>query len=249
MILLLGDIHGNFDKLKSQITRADITDCVIIQVGDFGIGFNKESYDKGILNNLNSFLSERNITLYAIRGNHDNPNCFDGTWVWSNLQLLKDYSILELEDWKILLIGGAVSVDRYFRKKKDFQSVIFGGKMDLTSERLVSWWSDEVVTMDRHFLENVRGVDVLITHTTPDFCHPNNRYGFGQMIEDFSLNDDNLISDLTFEREQMSEIFTILKKNNDIEKHFYGHFHRSHVEEIEGCSHRLLNIDELYELR
>jgi hypothetical protein len=37
MILMLGDIHGNFNYLKQNIKQKRIDNCVIIQVGDFGL--------------------------------------------------------------------------------------------------------------------------------------------------------------------------------------------------------------------
>jgi hypothetical protein len=52
---------------------------------------------------------------------------------------------------------------------------------------------------------------------------------------------------LVFERNQMSNIFLDLYENNTIKYHYYGHFHKSHKEIINGTEHRLLDINELVE--
>ena len=82
----------------------------MIQVGDFGAGFRKDFLDDMLY--LNDVLNEYNVTLYVIRGNHDDPKFFNGNHNWGNLKLLKDYTVLDLEGKKILLIGGAISIDR-----------------------------------------------------------------------------------------------------------------------------------------
>ena len=39
-ILYLGDTHGNFNLINQYLKRFDIKNAYIIQVGDFGVGFN-----------------------------------------------------------------------------------------------------------------------------------------------------------------------------------------------------------------
>lgn len=243
MILFLGDIHGNFEKLKSQITRIDLTDCTIIQVGDFGAGYSSTTKELETLQGLNDFLANRNIMVYAIRGNHDNPSFFNGSWKFSNLELIPDYSVLTLDGHKILCIGGAISIDRKRSLERDLVSYMQG---NLTQ----SYWKDEVVRFDEDFLNNIRDIDIVVTHTAPDFCFPNNKtQGFGDTVQRFAMKDPNLIYELVNERHIMTRIFDILKRSNRIQKHFYGHFHDSSVEQFDGVTHRLLNINELYELR
>ncbi len=62
----MGDIHGNFNYVKWYIKAHKIENCTIYQVGDFGIGFTTEFNDMNILGDLNRFLNERNIQMYAI---------------------------------------------------------------------------------------------------------------------------------------------------------------------------------------
>jgi predicted phosphodiesterase len=242
MILMLGDIHGNFNYIKTLLKGKSITDCTIIQVGDFGIGFTDDVNDKRILEEFNNFLNEKNIMMYAIRGNHDNPDCFDGTWKWGNLHLIPDYTVLNLEGYNILCIGGAISIDRQPRIVENMSAARYGSRKRY-------YWYDEKVIFNEEFLTNVRDIDILVTHTAPDFCVPSNKLGYGSLVEEFASYDKTLKDELKEERDLMTEIWDILNENNKIQKHYYGHFHRSHVDKIVDCEHILLNINELKELR
>ena len=242
MILLLGDIHGNFNYLMKHIEKTKIDNCIIIQVGDFGIGFTNEDNDTRFLLGFNDFLSKKNITLYAIRGNHDNPDFFKGQHKYSNLQLLPDYTVLNLENKNFLFVGGAVSIDRKPRILENMKYARYGS-------RRRTYWYDEKVTYDENLIKEFRDIDILVTHTAPDFCLPTNKLGFGNLVETFCADDENLKEELIEERTVMTKMWNILNENNKIQKHFYGHFHRSNIEQIVDCEHRLLNINELYELR
>ena len=46
MIFYLGDIHGNFNLINQYIKQYDLKDAHIIQVGDFGVGFNTLEKEK-----------------------------------------------------------------------------------------------------------------------------------------------------------------------------------------------------------
>lgn len=241
MILILGDIHGNFNFLKHQIQTKKITDCTIIQVGDFGIGFNYKENDEQTLNSLNDFLKDVNVTMLAIRGNHDNPSFFNGDYDLSNLKLLPDYTTLNLEGHNFLFVGGAVSVDRTERIKENNSNIKYGG-------RKRCYWDKEIFEYRREITKNLRDIDVVITHTAPDWCYPNNKLGFGKFVEDWAKYDSGLIGDLSFERNQMTNLFLDLYENNKIKKHFYGHFHKSYFDTHNGVDHHLLDINEFYHL-
>lgn len=224
MTLFIGDIHGNFVDICNKMDRIDLSDCNIVQVGDFG-AFNANEKK---IEALNEFLRNRNIKMYAIRGNHDDPFYFDGTVKMSNLELVPDYSVLELDGDRILCIGGAISVDRVERMERGFH-----------------YFRDEYIFFNPLIIESVTDINILVTHTAPDFCNPIPNYS-SDFIQTHAKNDINLISELYSERKMMTEIFETLSIKNNIERHFYGHFHNSYVETINGCAHRLLNIDEIF---
>lgn len=242
MILCLGDLHGNFNFLKHQIHSKQITDCTIIQVGDFGIGFTYKENDEQTLINLNDFLKDVNVTLLAIRGNHDNPDFFNGGYDFSHLKLLPDYTTLNIDGHNFLFIGGAISIDRTRRIKENSSNIRYGS-------RKRCYWDQEGVVYKQDITKKIKDIDVLVTHTAPDWCEPCNKLGFGSFVEDWAKHDSNLKSDLLFERNQMTNIFLDLCENNHIKFHYYGHFHKSHSDKINYTTHRLLGINELVEHR
>ena len=59
MVQILGDIHGNFQKLYMKAMTAK--DTTIIQVGDFGVGFrSRERMDVEMID-INKRLEKNNI--------------------------------------------------------------------------------------------------------------------------------------------------------------------------------------------
>jgi len=98
-INFVGDIHGEFDRYEQMINKSGPND-IFIQVGDFGIGFDKWE------DHTASEIQRKNPFSYFIRGNHDDPvKCkqipgyiHDGTF-------FRD----------MMFIGGAWSIDHAYR--------------------------------------------------------------------------------------------------------------------------------------
>ena len=63
-MLSLGDCHGKFNELIDCLVKHDINNVNILQVGDFGIGFNFDDMDK--LLKLNNYLIDKNIQLLLL---------------------------------------------------------------------------------------------------------------------------------------------------------------------------------------
>jgi DNA repair exonuclease SbcCD nuclease subunit len=216
----------------------DIKNSYLIQVGDFGIGFNDRIHDVAILEDLNGFLRERNCVMYVIHGNHDNPSFFDGDINFDCLKLLPDYSVINLKGWgNILLIGGAISIDRVYRVE------------EARSGTKVYWWKDEKVIFDPVKLESIKDIDIVVTHTAPDYCYPDNRMGFPPIVTGFVKYDPNLLIELNEERSLMTQIFDLINKNSKVKTHLYGHFHSSRKEIHNDTEHILLGINEMYEIK
>ena len=225
-MVILGDIHGNFNLIVNFCRKNESKQPInLIQLGDFGAGFSPDFLDD--MEYLNEHLFEYNVTLYVIRGNHDDPKFFDGKHNWSNLKLLKDYTVLDLEGKKILLIGGATSIDRNHRTEN------------------ISWWSDEIFRLDIKKIKKLKDIDIVVTHTTPNFANP---ISLNSLVLLFAQDDSNLISDLTFERSELKRLYDILSENNEIKHWFYGHFHNTNTEEYNNTTFNLLGIDEFYDL-
>jgi hypothetical protein len=245
-LFFLGDIHGQFSIIHQYVKGYDIKDSHIIQVGDFGVGFQTLEKEKRLLEMYHTQLVKNNVHVWAIRGNHDYKPHFDNDpFKFSNIHLIPDYTVLELCDKKILCIGGAVSVDRTWRYTKLQKAGIFEN-VTLGKE---SWWPDEVFVLDRDKLGEMKNIDIVVTHTAPHYCEPDNTFGFGPFVEGIikETGDVGLKTDLLVERQQLTDAFTILKMNNNITNHYYGHFHKSDTLNYDGIKHRLLNVNELWE--
>jgi predicted phosphodiesterase len=244
MLIVIGDIHGQFEKLTHYISEYDLRDCVLIQAGDFGAGFKTLRKEKASMKYINSCLVARNIVLYAIRGNHDNPKMFnEKTLDTSNIFLMKDYSTIILGDGrKILCVGGAISVDRLPNPiARDEYGKPWKGRTEGKN-----YWKDEPFVLNEEKLEAMRDVDIVISHSAPNFVYPFGCKGSGTWIN----NDPTLYTELMDERENIAKMYEILKKNNNPISHFlYGHFHNSNKEEKDGTVFKLLDIFEFYEVK
>lgn len=226
-VYLLGDIHGNWRKLLAKIEKYEIHDCTIICVGDVGFGYPR--FDTNLASFLDEKLQHRNIKFLAIRGNHDDPTFFDGKRVnLPFMKLLPDYTRLEVNGENWLLIGGAVSIDRSFNVQG------------------ISWWAGEEFDFNPEKIGD-GPVDVLITHTGPNWLGPNTCDGIVKVCVDRekALGRETLWGELQDERAKMDKLVDIVKPK----KLFFGHFHRSQFMTYKGDGFetrgRILNEDEL----
>lgn len=229
-LCFLGDIHGEFNIVKMKVKQFDLRNSVVIQVGDFGIGFNHKQ-EKELMGGLNKFLKLRNCFVYVVRGNHDNPSVFDGTQQFSNIIFVPDWTILELNvndnDERIFCFGGAISIDRVLREQEK-----------------LGWWPEEVANFNDDLVDDVTNITLIVTHTSPEYAEP---YMLTNIVYKFAANDKTLIEDLKKERREMTYMFTRIMENNadTLRAHYYGHFHFSAVNEYKGIILKLLSVDEL----
>lgn len=244
-ILYLGDIHGEFSVVHRYVKKYDIRDAHIIQVGDFGVGFSTLDKERRWLGMHHDLLVKQNVVVWAIRGNHDFKPYFDNDpFGFSNIRLVRDYEVLELAGRRILCVGGAVSVDRWWR----YTDAQRNGNMEVRPGQ--SWWHDEPFVLDAERVAALSGIDTVVTHTAPSWCSPDNSAGLGAFVEGVirKTGDAGLRGELNYERQQVGELFHLLRLNgNSVEFHYYGHFHASDTTDMYGVRHRLLNIDEMWE--
>lgn len=231
LIILLGDVHGDWHTLFKKLEHFDVKDCLIVHVGDLGIGFHG-GYERDMVKK-NRWFKSRNIHFLAIRGNHDNPAYFNGSINFSHFKLLEDYTQIKINNELWQFVGGAISVDRkaYDRQGKRIR---FEGK---------GYWKDEVFVFKPELTVKC---DVLICHTAPLWLGPSEK---GQHMDQYYLNDLHLKSELIEERKQIQNLLDICRP-----RQFYcGHFHRSEWNEYNGDGYttyaRILDILEITEYK
>lgn len=167
MIYITGDIHREFTRILFFTYQNETTvDDIIIILGDAGINF----YDKETDDVLKKQLSQEPITFFCIHGNHEKrPQAistykekhFKGGIVYyeeeyPNLLFAKDGEIYNFNNKKVLVIGGAYSVDKEYRQKLGF-----------------GWWEDEQPSKEiknrtlEKLKKNKNKVDIVLSHTCP----------------------------------------------------------------------------------
>lgn len=232
-LLFCGDIHTMIDVIPNYLKNMGLEKCAVFQLGDFGIGFENEHKENRRMQYLNERMNNCNSDLYVIRGNHDNPKYFDGTYNWSNLFLLEDYSVVNINYLNILCIGGAISIDRTERK----------GYWD--KKKTHDYWVNEQVIFDEDKLNEFRDIDIIITHSAPNFCYPLSKGG----IEKWLLKDNELNTDILMERQNLAMVYEILSKNNKIYDWYYGHFHKDIISYNNDTKFTAVGINTLVEKR
>lgn len=124
-VYLTGDTHRDFGRIFQFCEEYGTTvDDILVILGDAGINYFCDSRDT----QLKSELSELPITLLCIHGNHeerpyelgyDEMEWHGGIVYYEepfpNLLFAKDGEIYDFDGKKAIAIGGAYSVDKYYR--------------------------------------------------------------------------------------------------------------------------------------
>jgi DNA repair exonuclease SbcCD nuclease subunit len=228
MIIAIGDVHGKFDQLvlKMKVVLEGNTGVNFVQVGDFGLGFEKPVVDWNRLYDVNSMLQKSNSMLYVIRGNHDNPAFWDwGTsFHFSNIEFIPDDCTRLIEDKVCYFVGGAVSVDRSRRRQG------------------IDYWCGETYNPKpaRYITDKI---DILFTH---DVYHPCSPYTISNsvVVNYFADVDENLIEDLQISQSVMENLYNDIIQTNPNFVWYHGHYHESHVtNNNEQITHSLSELE------
>jgi len=236
-VIVSGDIHGDFKTLVYKLCiQYECTDTLLIVAGDCGFGFEKPGYYDQVYNAVAGRLYKANNWIIFIRGNHDNPAYFaDERINHARWRTVPDYSIVTVNNHRILCIGGATSIDRYRRMKENVRAP----RKDISY-----YWQDEAPIFKPEELNAIPDnfkIDTVITHTAPSFCELNTHLG----LESWAEWDSTLLDDVYAERETMDLIYHHIKKmGHPLNKWFYGHFHQSWNGLINDTSFSLLDIME-----
>ena len=253
MVVVSGDIHGDFSFMTYKITQQySIENALVIIAGDCGFGFNKENYYHSQYKKDFKRLDRANVYVGFMRGNHDNPAYFKNSFINKERWLsYPDYSIIQAAGKNILVVGGAVSVDRMYRIKRAEEGIYestYAGRLEL---KPASWWPDEAFVYKKDIIDKMREsgiqIDCVVTHSAPSFCE---FVSEGGLLSHFAKDDEHLVNDVKEERHQIDLMYEqIISCGWPIKDWVYGHFHSSWHSKINEIMFSMLDICELKELR
>lgn len=210
-VYITGDTHGNFERIEyfcqdNQTTKDDI----LIILGDAGINYYLNYKDK----QKKEWLSQLPITLFCIRGNHEERPENINTYIMSefldgqvyiepeypSLIFAKDGEIYNINGKKCLVVGGAYSVDKLYRLSMGYH-----------------WFKDEQISADerveieKKIIENNYKCDYIFSHTCPYDTRPTHLFldGIDQSKVDSSM--ELWLQDIA--------------DKIDFKKWYFGHFH------------------------
>lgn len=209
MIYYTGDIHGETYHITQFCRRFRPTrEDTIIILGDVGANF----YGGGRDTRTKFELSLVQPTILCIHGNHEmrpvtitsyKEKQWNGGTVWyeeeyPNLLFAKDGEIYDIEDLRHLVIGGAYSVDKFYRLQRGY-----------------GWWPDEQPSAEiKARVESqirTQPFDIVLSHTCPFRYEP---------VDTFLTSIDQSTVDTSTER-WLGE----LESSMDYKAWFCGHWH------------------------
>ena len=245
-IVVSGDIHGEFNELVYKCCiQYKMTDTLIIVAGDCGFGFEQQGYYENVYNRNRERLSKSNNWVLFVRGNHDNPYYFNEYPIKHRRWMtIPDYAVVRACGHHILCVGGAISVDRSYRISDLHYHQT---KQDDPLSRS-TYWINEYPVFSFEKVDSISeacAIDTVVTHTAPSFCELTSK----SSMANWAIRDEDLIAHVKYERQVMDKLLNYLKtKHHPLRYWFYGHFHQSWHQEIDGVQYNMLDIMELREL-
>ena len=192
----------------------------MIFCGDFGLGFCSIQKEHDDLLRAQKLCEERDIDCYAIRGNHDDPEYYNGTSKQLNLSRFKtvsDYPVIKSPEHNILCLGGAISTDRSYRinsYENDVNITMIKRHLsydDAKKKTKCYWWEKEACVYDEKSLNEISSaglnIDVICSHSAPEQCFPLTR---DRLVYCFD-KDSKLEGDVKLERHNLSAVLDFLK--------------------------------------
>lgn len=201
---LKGDIHGNLFEVIDFINRFNLgkNDNIII-LGDCGIAWRKDKKD--LAQNIKLWNECGNgVKLYFIDGNHENFNILNSLPIENNMGKIADNiyhlrrgQVYEFENKKILVCGGADSIDKY-RRIENF-----------------TWWKEEAISQETIDDIPAGHYDYVLTHCCPRSVFEKNKI----YLSTLQFLDENKIN------HSSEDMLEQLKSKITFDHWFFAHYH------------------------
>lgn len=230
-----GDIHGELTGLVRNAVNRGISCADILVVGDFGVGFGRPKSMDVAYGKVRAPLEKKDICIYTIRGNHDDPAFFDGMHDFERLLFLPDHRMVELCGKRIYPIGGAISADidmveplsRKSRRMINDSLIKFG-----SSKRV--WWPDEALAQIAEGFPT--DVDIVVSHEAPlSFAPP--------LMRADHVHDETWLK-IVESRKYLDYILQTVKPT----LWFCGHYHCHYEGDYKSTHYRCMDIAELIQV-
>lgn len=225
----IGNIQRNMPECKPEET-------MVVILGDVGLNFwlnNTDKKNKKLLNSMG-------YHIYCVRGNHEQrPELVknmilvedeivdNSVWMeeaFPNIRYFVDGNIYNLLGYSALVIGGAYSIDKWYRLARAGYT---RDEAETADPKKCGWFKDECLTIAEMdvIMENVQGksIDFILSHTCPISWEPTDLFlgGIDQSTVDKSM-------------EVWLDVF---KDKIDWDIWLFGHYHadrleRPHVEQF-----------------
>ena len=185
MIYYTGDIHGSAKGIAAFAQHYELTESdIIVILGDVGANYYGNRRDRYCKDDL----ARMKPTVFCIHGNHERRPAtlsgykqkeWNGGRVWyeddyPNLLFAKDGDIFIMDGINHLVIGGAYSVDKYYRLENN-----------------LLWFADEQPSAEiKAYVEEQiakHHIDIVLSHTCPYKYEP--RDAFLPMIDQRTVDD------------------------------------------------------------
>lgn len=234
-LIFTGDTHGGFStitrisNIQQNIPEYKPEETMIVILGDAGLNFWLNNTDKKYKKLLNSM----NYHIYCVRGNHEQRpeliknmvlvndenvnNIVYMEEAFPNIRYFVDGKIYNLLGYKCLVVGGAYSIDKWYRLARAGYSK---NEAETADPKKCGWFKDECLTAAEMaaIMGKVKGesVDFILSHTCPLSWEPTDLFlnGIDQSTVDKSM-----------------EIWLDELKDNIKWKYWlFGHYHADRIE-------------------
>jgi 3-oxoacid CoA-transferase subunit A len=224
--LTTGDLHGKLDRFFNLHNKYKPEETAIICLGDCGFNFYLNDRDK----QMKEKAMELGYTFYCVRGNHEaRPMSIPNMTItydaeiegivyfepnYSRIKYLVDGCEYNINGYSTLVIGGAYSVDKWYRILRN------GYTEENNNPKVTGWFNDEQLTIEEmaDITRNVQGkhFNLILTHTCPASIEPTDLF--------LSFIDQSKVDKI------MEYFLERILNITSYDVWLFGHFHKDRLE-------------------